>query len=124
VQLRPRADVRRKRSNPVEELLRRPAPVELAVSRTDLLRVRHALFALKPERRRGENLVQELDAELGGARRDRAEVVFDADREGALGRDRACVELGHEPDDRDSRLRIARHQSPFDRSGAAPARQQ
>ena len=49
-----RADVRRERADVVEDLLRRPRPVELAVGGGDLLGVRRALLRLRDEGRLGE----------------------------------------------------------------------
>ena len=55
---------------------------------------------------------------------DRARVVLRPDRERPLRGDRARVELGRRPVDRDPGLRVTGHERPLDRSGAAPARQE
>ena len=72
----------------------------------------------------GEHLLEQLGRELTRALVDDACVVLDADQKGALGGDRAGVELRRRPVNRDSRLVVPGHDRPLDRRRAAPAREQ
>ena len=89
VDLAPRADVRRERPDPVDELLRRARPVELAVGRADLLRVRRALLRLRLERRLRQHVVEQLD----GERRRHASYTTPASSSGPIG-NACCAAIG------------------------------
>ena len=119
MELGPRSDVRRQCTHAVHELLRRALEVEPTVARVDLRRVAR-LAGLLAERRSGigQNRVEKRRCDLRSTGVDDAGVVVRADRKGLLCRDRACVELVHELDDRDARLPFP---ASSDRStGAAP----
>src|ERR671934_196497 len=118
-----RADVRRKRPDLVDRLLGGTRPIELPVGARDLLRVRRAL-GLRNERRFGEDLAEELDAELRGALEDDGGVVLGTDRKAPLRCDRTGVELGGRLVNRHAGLAVAGHDRPLDGGRAAPAREE
>src|SRR5919204_3627642 len=119
-----RADVRRQGTYAVVQLARGPRPVELTVGGGDLVRVRDAIVALRHERRRVEDLVEQPRSKLCCTREDDAGVIVLADAEPLLRPDGPRVELLHRPMDRDAGLGIAGHDRAFDGSGASPPRQE
>ncbi|CAB4862601.1 unannotated protein [freshwater metagenome] len=99
--------------------------VEQPIGGGDLLGVGHAALVLRDE---GQVFLkcpqQKVASESFESLRKTPEGVVGADRLDRAQADRTTVEPLGQPHDRHAGLRVARHDRPLDRRGAAPARQQ
>jgi hypothetical protein len=125
-----RADVRAQRPDDALGACRRRGRVQQTVLGLDLLGVGGAGLVLVLERRRPapggevEHAHDQVPAERGQARRQRAVGVVGLDRLGRGHADGPAVETRRQAHDRDAGLAVAGHDRALDRRGSAPARQQ
>ena len=83
-------DVRRQRADAAQALLRIRGEIEVAVRRRELLGIRRSVVGLRPERRRSQNVVEQVDGDDGGTLIDVSGVILGADGKRPLSCDRSA----------------------------------
>ena len=114
-------------ADPVDQLARRAAPVEMAVGALQSRREGRVLVALRSGRQRvelGERVHENVGAEHGEPRRQLARRLLRADRHRRRAQHGPGVHALVHLERGDARDGLAAHDRPLDRRGAAVARQQ